>query len=625
MQFNGSAGVWGRCLLISLLAAGCTFSLDEKFVKPVDPPASTITVYLDLEDPDQPIYVFQNTSFRLRVEAERELTEYTVQVGGIGVQPVTFSQGMLQFDLSPSNFPSGTQTLEINLFFTSGTGSMAEALGQEVYWVTQTYQVIIDGQLPTLSSPLQASLNSGYMRLSWNVSKPYPFLYKIGKYRIVSGVEQLVGTSFVTAVNPVQFVDSGFVGGHYRYVASVESNAGSITLGSVVTRKSPAAFAVQQSPDQFYSLQYAPAIANASVTLLRSGGSTEHAFDGVTLGLDTLYLGDQRTFRLVVRRNKFPAQAYDTTFTAVRSPVLPAFSDAVVLPGASKLVLLINGDPRRYNATTFSLEDKLSNYLPFIDVPFIVSNHAGYFLTRGLYVNGNDFTLRTTYRNYISTPQGGFRELFANAASSASSTGLAGLQLTVNGLPSAAVTDLTIPILPVATMPTVTYLDSLSQDIPSLSHDGNFMAVNAAGSSYAQVYRLVAGNWVKHGRVPPHAKYFRGNGTNELIVIGPNIMVFDVSVSPGADAPFTAVRTFALPAVPAGETRIWMGYDLPSQYVYMESLKDNYSTIRTYSVDNLSIQERAVAYVPPVFPVVRHLYQNHTHLLSSGHFEPLQP
>jgi hypothetical protein len=384
-------------------------------------------------------------------------------------------------------------------------------------------------------------------------------------------------------------------------------------------------FTVQQSPDQFYSLQYTPNVANASVTLVQSGGSTEHAFDGVALGLDTLYLGDQRTFRLVVRRNKFPAQAYDTAFSVVRSPVLPAFSDAIVLPGATKLILLINGDPRRYNVTTFGLEDKLSNYLPSSDALFVVTNHAGYFLTRGQYVNGNDFTLRTTYRNYLSTSQGGFRELNATAAASVSATGLAGLQLTVNGLPSGGVTDLTIPILPVPSAPTVTYLDSLSQDIPSLSYDGTYLAVNAPGSAYAQVYKKLAGNWVKHGRVPPYAKYFRGNGTNELIVIGPNVTVFDVSVSPGPDASFTAVRTFALPPVPPGETRVRMGYDLPSQYVYMETVKDQYSTIRTYSVDNLSIRERAVAYVPSAIPQTRHLYQNHTHLLTSGHFEAIQP
>lgn len=444
---------------------------------------------------------------------------------------------------------------------------------------------------------------------------------------------QFVSSTNFYGSGQMAYVDSGYVGGWGRYTLQVSTYQSTQAAGPFDFHQATTKFALNTDPDHTCKLTWASSISDANVTLVGSNTSQTVAISAGSLSLDSVFLGDQKNYRLIISRNTHPTQAFDSTFAAGPPPNLSAFAGLQILP-QGKLLAFGQGanDVIRYNLPDFVKEDALSNYPNFFGSPSLVASTSddgqkAVYCAGGLPLlfNPLDFSQRAGYEAQILTPdQQSYVRVIPNSFSPMSNTGLQGLSTIFNGLPCAVVADLTVNTL-VLPNPAVVWKDSANVDVPIVSEDGQYFCINTRDQSVGLVYKNMAGTWTLIGRVPPDKKYFRGHSTTELITTGSTIQVFDVSSSPGSNAYFQAIRTFNYSGGQSPVTQI--GYDIPSQSIFIETIdRHYYSTIRIYDVTNFSLSAKAVAYVPPAAPYpTKHIYSGNYHFLTSGFGEKIQP
>jgi hypothetical protein len=140
------------------------------------------------------------------------------------------------------------------------------------------------------------------------------------------------------------------------------------------------------------------------------------------------------------------------------------------------------------------------------------------------------------------------------------------------------------------------------------------------------VYKNNSGSWSLIGQVAPGQLYFRGNSTTELISISNSVQVYDIGSTPSGNGFFQPVRTLNYANLSGGDPIVTIGYDPPSQKIYVETVDQAYySTIKTYDAVNFSLQDAAKAYVPPAIPfATKHYYSNNYHFLSTGFGEQIK-
>jgi len=614
--------------LVAVLLWSCTFDLDETFVNPLPPPPATITVVVELEDPEpvDPYFLSQPTTFRLLALTPKPPIYISVTLGTSEVSPVVTKGNYVEFTLQPAAITPGTYDLKIQMLIGTGSGSLADQANQEYYEVNRTYKVVVDPAVPSVTAPFVAHIVDGYMRLDWSVSKAYPYTYILRKYRLTGTSETLVRETSLVSESPAHWLDSGYVGGRYRYRLLIRQFNGDQLVATADAWKSAATFQLITGPGQSHSLQVTPHFTSASLSLVSAGGTIEYPFLSATLPLDTLYLGDTRTYRLLVRRNAFQEEAYDTTLTYSKAQLITAFTDAQVVAGANKLLLSVNGDLQRFHATTFVLEESLRSYISLTNVTQISAGHNAQFTCFPLrIVNPLNLSQTTWYEVYRGDLSNGFEDLFVQATSSHAGNQLVGHTALINGSPSAVIADPSLYSDP-PSFQTAVWFDSTRQDLPTVSSDGQVFVVNHATAASAQVFRKVASLWVEQGNVPRARRFFRTSPAQELLVAdGTTLKVFNISGTPGAGNSYVPIRTFPFPSVPAGSLIADYGYDIAADVFWVQSRNNvGYSTIRTFDPDTFVVLERAVALLPPGTPH-RHLYRNGFHFLTSGYVEQIQP
>lgn len=624
---SGRASIFA--LFGAMLVVACTYTPDQKEVTPKVPPASHITASFEITDPDfaDPFYLDWTTQFTVKVDADKEFVGANVTGGSATYVQATYTaSGLISFELLPGYFDEGTHEVKVTATFLSGSGSLAEQIGQEVYKVEYKFNVVVQRTLPTGMPAPTVAMENGFLTYRWFGLPERHLDYELTIYQEVEGITQFVRSKTFTDPGEFVYVDSGYVGGDASYNLEMRNFADIRYYPTAIVNLRPAQFLFQTDANRAGQITWNQTIPNAIVTMVSNTQTQTVPFSQGVMVADTVQLGDQLYYRIYLYRNTYYNQRYDTTIAITTKPNLKRFSRLQVLPQQGKLLLLSASNLYRYNLSTLVKEDSLSRFTGTpggVELATSLDGQHGSYLrapgTAALLIEPLNFAAPVPYAVYVYDPLGVGRMATTYALSPISNNGLMGISFLYNGLPTAGIADVTID--PLANpYDGVIWKDSANASIPVISGSGQYAAVRSRTLPEAVVYEKSGAAWMVKGTCTEGTLYFRGS---ELVSIGPtSIHVFDAAQAPGV---FSAIRTFNYASLFVGRNVVQVDYDPISERIVIEVRDpDNYSTLFIYNVTTFTRVAKVKAYTPPSTPeIIRHQYSGGFHFLSTGFVAPV--
>ena len=191
-------------LLLILLLYSCEYQPSEVYNRTVnqDVPAPQIQV-VELNIDADTLYLYSSLEIKFRFQSSNQaITAVNFLIDGTSVGSVYSASGT--FTLQTGQIAAGTHDLGIEVYTSSGTGSLAEELGMEGYVASQSWKlVILDFYYPEISKTIE----NGLLHLKWNNYKASNFK----EYAIVKAGPFLNETE-IKRVKTSEFTDSSYVG-----------------------------------------------------------------------------------------------------------------------------------------------------------------------------------------------------------------------------------------------------------------------------------------------------------------------------------------------------------------------------------------------------------------------------
>lgn len=163
--------VFSRLLLAAFCALvfhACEFDTAKVWDSPADPdaePPVVDVVYLDLEQDSVWLLYGRDVSFRFSSSRDDILGAESLIDGEVSQ---TFYSDEGVFSLDYFSLSEGLHTLQLNVYTTAGTGSIADRLGLESYVFTKTWKLFV---IKDYNTSLRPTVKDGCLSLSW---KEYP-------------------------------------------------------------------------------------------------------------------------------------------------------------------------------------------------------------------------------------------------------------------------------------------------------------------------------------------------------------------------------------------------------------------------------------------------------------------
>lgn len=621
---------------VSMLLFQCTYEPMESFHKTISEP-EPLRISIDLQSPafSDPFYLDFQTTFSFSVaKTEKKLADHVVILDENKpvASSVTGLGKVIMFDLNPLNVGLGTHKVTLYMAFETGSNSLAEQIGAEYYSYQISFNVQVDRDPPPLVTPLSARIENGYLTMRWQTTtnRPYRFI-------VNNGASSSIITNNFNPNFEYVYADSGYVGNSTNYALSISNAFGMFNVGTTSSPPYPTDFILNTSNPDKYSLEWSSTIYPAQVLLSGPKGSTLVPITTGKIDLDSMYLGDELNYRIIISRNIHQDQRFDSTFVLKKQQNMRPFNMLKTM-SASNAYFVGQGPAELYRMTLpdFQVVDssQTSVNAPHVFHEFQFSSDATFITTLShgqsvpLLINPNDLKDTTPFNALMTNQNGAVVSASATKHTSASSNKLLGATIIYNGSPRPIIYDLNQDLL-VSPFDAFTNLDSINTDTPLLSPDGNFYCLNSYDQTRKEVYYNNLGDWNLVGYMPNGEFTFRKDGSLELISIENSaVKVYDLSNLPPAAGPFQVIRTFSLPPIPAGSKSGKVGYDELSQMLTVETIDElDYSTIKLYAIQDFAYAGSVKARVKSKNPniPVRHIYSAGYHFVSSGYAEKIIP
>ena len=199
-------------LLFPLTLLSCTFSTEKENLLDLD--QSTVPPDIDnltLDFDSDTLYVWKTTKFNFDlVSSDQEIWGVEIHYGE---KEFLFHSASGSFEINPQNFPEGKYVLEMKVFTHSGTGSLADYMGREVYGFQREWVLFVEKPVaPEIK--ISSIIENGFLKFSWDkMQKPYFKSYNL----FIENVGLAYSYSFeYTDYNKNIFIDSLFVGGNIK-------------------------------------------------------------------------------------------------------------------------------------------------------------------------------------------------------------------------------------------------------------------------------------------------------------------------------------------------------------------------------------------------------------------------
>lgn len=201
-----------------VLFVACEYEPSGNNFLDLTPPEDQIAIEISLNDvnPSDTIYIYQTTSFSLKIKSPKDLKQIVVLLDG--EEPMNMWANSSGFIFYPDQVDEGVHKLTIGATFTSGTGSLADMMGLEGYAGELSWNIRVIHN-PQERFEVDYRINEeGFLELFWKNAVPESF---IESYTIHSGLTQ---DADITIKNATQksFVDYGYVCGYAVYTVKTQ-------------------------------------------------------------------------------------------------------------------------------------------------------------------------------------------------------------------------------------------------------------------------------------------------------------------------------------------------------------------------------------------------------------------
>lgn len=209
---------------ICLFLLSCDYKLDETYFKEITPPDESVVLDLSLIPVEDTIFIFRETAIQFSLNS----SNYKVHSGS----EFTYKDMHWQFGerktktitISPDYRDFSIDTLSLRVVTNSNTGSLADQLGYEGYYLEKHWIVITDTRVPDNLTVNHEITEDGFLKIFWNKCEQYNFK----SYEI----ELLDKTVTINDQGQNFYVDSTFVGGSYIYSVKTDVYWPSGSFGS---------------------------------------------------------------------------------------------------------------------------------------------------------------------------------------------------------------------------------------------------------------------------------------------------------------------------------------------------------------------------------------------------------
>lgn len=195
-------------VLITLFAIGCKYEPDDIYIQNISPPPDVHQFDLGLTPESDTIKIFKTTKFKCNFNTFGLPIHKGIYSIGNSKWEVLHSQDT--FSINPTKLTAGIFDLTLDLFTNTGTGSIGDIVGNEVYIAHKKWIVIIDGRpAPELDPQLERS-EDGYLKIAWPKCGQYNFSH----YELVfSHFFTNAQTKIIKNPDECFYIDTLFAGG----------------------------------------------------------------------------------------------------------------------------------------------------------------------------------------------------------------------------------------------------------------------------------------------------------------------------------------------------------------------------------------------------------------------------
>jgi hypothetical protein len=192
---------------IALILWGCKYQLDKESFTEVTPPSGTRDFDINLIPENDTINIFSPTEIVYNLntfELEIHYAEFILESDTFKIFNNT---GSIYVD--PLDYIPGYHTLSLKLYTNSGSGSVADQMGFEGYYVEKNWVVTTDYREAPELTPVISTTDDGVLKFSWPKCEQYNFI----AYNLHATLEERYINISITDPDKTYYIDSLFVGG----------------------------------------------------------------------------------------------------------------------------------------------------------------------------------------------------------------------------------------------------------------------------------------------------------------------------------------------------------------------------------------------------------------------------
>lgn len=297
---------------IIFLFMGCEYvPSGENFVE-LTPPESNIPVEISLNNvnPSDTIYVYQKTSFSIKINSSKDLLRAEVLIDSQVVADLR--NNTFNFSVYPGQITEGVHKLTVNAAFTSGTGSLAEMMGMEGYTGELSWNIRVIPN-PEDHFKLEYRINKdGFLEVFWDNIVPESV---IERYTVHSGLTQNTDIT-ISDAKQKSFVDYGYVCGYVYYqVTTYLKGAYSFSKQLSFSIPAPKGIYFENLDLEHLRVYWDKPFANGRFHLTCDSKVIASDIVDTTITISQIY-GKSRQFSLEIRPQKIGYDNIHNKFTA---------------------------------------------------------------------------------------------------------------------------------------------------------------------------------------------------------------------------------------------------------------------------------------------------------------------
>jgi hypothetical protein len=234
-----------------LLIYSCEYEPKEIFSSAVTKDSSPPTIHnitLDLEE--DTIFVYFDHTFDFKFESSNQPVEWVRIVIDTVQESIIYSDSG-SFSLHRQKLKEGLHTLRLEVFSSSGTGSISDQLGMEGFLFSKDWTISAE---PIRNNRLASDIKNGFLKLKWDEMKSKSLKQFIISRQAATSSEI---TFEISKTNQTEYIDSVYIGEGADYTVYAELDSGSKYLwGYLRINPAPPAYVFKATTENKYFITW---------------------------------------------------------------------------------------------------------------------------------------------------------------------------------------------------------------------------------------------------------------------------------------------------------------------------------------------------------------------------------